>query len=583
MRDYVAIARGYEDAVLDGTEPACSWVKLAVSRNRRDLKRQRTKRFPYYFDEAAAVKVCAAVEQFPHTKGKLARAVRQPDGSFKRPTIELPPWFTWIVTCAFGWKRTSDHLRRFRTVLILVPRKNSKTTYSAPLMLYAASADGEIGAEVYSVATMRDQARISFDIAKKQAQRTPSFTSYFGVQPFARSIEIAATDSKIEPLSSDADTLDGLNGHFFLVDELHAHKVRDVWDVAETSTGSRDQPMMWGITTAGVDTGGICFELLTYLRKILDGALKDDTFFGVEYTIDEADKARWDQPDVCRKANPNYGLSVRPDDLERLAAKARHSPSALNNFLTKRLNVWVSEASPWLNLTHWRRCAEPGLTFAAFREASWAIVCVDLAETRDIASIVAVGVWPDGAVKVCGRHYLPEAAIEASPVAQMSGWVKDGWLIPISGDVQDFDYLTEEVERIATETGAVLVGFDRAQAAHMMQSLQKTLGEEAVEIIKQNAETFDPPMKAIETMLKPGRFAHPDDPVLSWMVANIHAKPNNFDELIPVKPGGKKDSPHKIDGGVAMLMGLSRLMRRGGEGSVYDERAANGASVLTVL
>ena len=162
------------------------------------------------------------------------------------------------------------------------------------------------------------------------------------------------TASKFEALSSDANSLDGLNIHCAIQDELHAHKTRTVFDVVESSMGSRIQPLNWNITTAGSNRSGICFEQHSYLTKILDGLIEDESYFGVIYSIDEGDK--WDKEETWRKANPNFGISIYPDDFKRLCDKAQELASAQNAFLTKRLNVWVNADTAWMQIVKWNQC-----------------------------------------------------------------------------------------------------------------------------------------------------------------------------------------------------------------------------------
>jgi phage terminase large subunit-like protein len=353
-----------------------------------------------------------------------------------------------------------------------------------------------------------------------------------------------------------------------LVDELHAHKTRHVWDVLESAMGARSQPLLWAISTAGSSIGGICYEVLSYLHKILEGVHVDETFFGIEYTVDAED--RWDDPAVWKKANPNYGVSVYPDDLERAAAAARQSPAAVNNFLTKRLNVWVQSESPWMSMEAWNACSNPAIEWADFLDAE-TFVAVDVAQSRDIAAIVAIGRrQSDGTVILKGQYFYPEDAVEASPIAMMSGWVREGHIIATDGSVTDYGRLQEEVERIVGETKAQMACFDRALAVHLMQNLSQKLGEASVLEVPQNVQTYDPAMKELERLVLSGRFEHDGNPVLTWMFSNVVVQRNYKDEIFPRKAGGK-DSPNKIDGAAAALMGMSRLLAPSEDGSsVYD-------------
>lgn len=559
---YVARAWAYQAAVLDGSIAACKWVRLACERNARDLARAAAGQAPWRFDVEAAERPCRAAEELPHVKGpkaKLLRGIVDGKPGWRWQTIELEPWQCWFVCVLFGWLWTDTGFRRFQRALLMVPRKNAKTTLLAVICLYMLACDGEVGADVFSAATKAEQARIVFQIAKLMTKRSPTFQAYFGAQPLESKITVEATGSEFSPLSADDKTLDGLNPYFAAVDELHAHKTRGVWDVLVTAQGSRDQPMLLAISTAGFNLGGICHEVLTYGLKVLEGQFEDDQFLCVNYTIDEEDKPFWDTEPVLQKANPNWGVSINPRTLLADARAARRSPAATNNFLCKHLNVWVRAASPWMPMDAWAVCAEPALQLEAFLEASRCIVTVDLAEVKDIASVVVSGLFPDGTVRAVAKHFYPEAAIAASPVAQLAGWVEQGYIIKTPGEVHDFEALEEEVATVFDQVRAMRVSFDRAMAAYMMQRLQKRLGEDVVTVVAQNVKTFNPAMKALRGRVQARTFVHTGDPVLAWMVSNVAEKQTHLEESYPVKANGK-DSPEKIDGAVALLMGVSELL-----------------------
>jgi len=572
-RDYVGIAKQYEDDVRRKRIPACKWVRLACERNAKDRKRQKTKGFPFWFDPAAATAICQAAEALPHIKGPKARIVGYDEEQRAIwQTIELEPWQCWMLTTVFGWKQVGTNTRRFKTVLILVPRKNAKSTLLAIVLLFMLTADGEVGAECYSAATTRDQAKVVAEIAWHMAQRSPQFRDYFGVLVGAKTtkvLEVPATASKASPLSADAQSLDGLNVHLAAIDELHAHRTRDVWDVLETATGAREQPIIWAISTAGVQTAGICFEQLTYLHKILDGVIADETYFGINYTIDDGDD--WESELAWRKANPNYGVSVRADDLKRKAVKAKASPASINNFLTKHLNVWVKAEASWMPMQKWHACGNPKLKIEDFTDVPcW--IGVDLAEVRDIAATIALFRPEPGLYVAFGRFYLPEETVDRSPIAQYSGWVHAEHLIATDGDVADFARIEDDIVGWCETLNVRAVCFDRALAAQMQQRLQDRLaGGAEVLTVGQGVDVMNPAMQTLERLVFQKKLRHDGNPVLTWMASNVVVVPSHKDEVYPRKAGGK-DSHNKIDGIVALLTALSVADRESGDGSsVYDE------------
>jgi phage terminase large subunit-like protein len=569
QRDYIALAAQYRADVLAGTIPACQWVRLACERNRKDLDRQGTEAFPYVFNPDAAVRICRMAEMLPHIKGPLAKIIGQDDdGRYRWNPIVLEPWQCWIFCTMFGWVHQDTGLRRFRVGLILVPRKNSKSTMGAIIALYMLTADGEGGPECYSAATTRDQAKAVAEIAWEMAKRSPAFCEYFGIRvgsETTRSLAVPATAGKFMPLSADANSLDGLNVSCAIVDELHGHAKPAVWQVLDTGTGARLQPWLIGITTAGVDVAGICHQKLGYLEKILDGVATDETFFGINYTIDPGDDIRLER--VQRKANPNYGVSVQPADLQRKIAETQHSQAALNNILTKHFNVWLRTESAWMSATLWQTCAKPGLTLESLKDyPCW--IGVDLAEVRDIAALMALFKIGPESYAAIGRFYLPAAAIAKSPIADITGWVRDGWLIETPGDQADFQRIEDDIVKWCDLLQVKEIDFDRALAAQMQQGLKRRLeprmGHDAVEqfvvTVPQDTPTMDRAMKMTERLVLGKTLQHDGNPVMAWMTANVVVnRTPTTDEIRPSKAGGK-DSPNKIDGPVALFTCLSQAM-----------------------
>jgi phage terminase large subunit-like protein len=578
-RDHIALAAQYQADVLSGAIPACKWVRLACERNRRDLDRQETADFPYRFDADAGRRICQMAEMLPHIKGEKATIIGQDDEG--RPVwnpIQLEPWQCWLLTTLFGWLRVSDGRRRFRIALSLIPRKNAKSTLAAVVVLYMLVADGESGAECYSAATTRDQAKAIAEIAWEMAKRSPAFRDYFGVRLGSKTtltLTVPATGGKFAPLSADANSLDGLNVSLAAIDELHAHRKADVWNVLDTATGARAQPLIFAITTAGVDIGGVCHQKLAYLEKVLDGVFVDEAFFGINYTIDPGDDIR--DVVIQRKANPNFGVSVNPDDLARKVHAASQSPAELNDKLTKHFNVWIRTESSWMTGSLWQSCTVPGWErlsaaerYAEALEQWKGFPCwigVDLAEVRDIAALIALfKIGPDS-YGVVGRFYLPQAAVDKSPIAQLQGWVREGSIIETEGDQADFARIQADIVAWCDLLQVKEIDFDRALAAQMQQDLKRVLeprmGRDAVEkfvvTVPQRVEEMDPAMKKVERLVLATQLQHDGNPAMAWMISNIVVERNYKDEIYPRKAGGK-DSPNKIDGPVALFTCMSRAM-----------------------
>ena len=270
--------------------------------------------------------------------------------------------------------------------------------------------DGELGAEIYAAATKRDQARIIFDEAKRMVGARPELQRT--ISRFKLNLSVDRTGSKFEPLSSDDRTLDGLNPHCVLIDELHRHRTRALLDVLDTALGARRQPLIWIITTAGDDDPESVYTAENdYAVKVLEGAVEDDNVFAFISTIDKGD--RWDDPMAWAKANPNLGISVKLDDLERQASKAAKSPSALVAFKRLRLNVRTGDSERAIDMAQWAKNSrgrfDPDKLGRA--SAAWAgSTCRARSTSRAFVKLFE----PDdgGIMRVAARFWMPADTIE---------------------------------------------------------------------------------------------------------------------------------------------------------------------------
>lgn len=545
MNEYVERAQQYMRDVLNGVIPTCKWTRLAVQRQADDLARPVSDEWPWVFDADRAARPCAFAELLPHIKGKWAR-----DG--KR--LELEPWQCFILTTVYGWVHHETRLRRFLEAYEEEARKNGKSAKGSALLLYMLTADGEHGAECYTAATTRDQARIVFDDAKAMAERSPGLRTHLGVAIMQHSLTVAHTSSKAAPLAAEGSTLDGLNVHFALLDELHAHKTRAVYDVIDSARGAREQSLLWTITTAGTDRSGICYERRTHVTKILDRVVQDERVFGIIYTLDDGDD-HFD-PAVWIKANPNLGKSVQLDELMAQASKAQAMPSALSNFLTKRLNVWVSGESPWMDMRAWERCGSAAAGIESIPDGAKVYMGLDLAQKKDFAALALA--WLDevtGKWGVCTRLYLNELAIQESGNAHLAGWARQGYVVVTDGDLTDFDVVADDMRTYCRRFAVQEIAFDPALSMYFAGKLIEE-GLPLVEIA-QRAVFFTPALIQVENMVREGKLQHEGNPVMGWMVSNLVVKQSKFNELMaPVK----ERPENKIDGPMAMLMALGRAL-----------------------
>jgi phage terminase large subunit-like protein len=528
----------YGKNVISGEIPACAWVRLAAQRHFDDLKKWNKKSSPYYFDEMAAKKIVSFYRLVKHSKGAMAGQ-----------SFELSDWQVFWVSVMFGWKRQNG-LRRFQTVYFGVPRKNGKTTFAVPIGLYMMILDSEAGAEIYSAATKRDQARLVFDEAQRMVNSSPELKQVIKVQKHSLFVESTAT--KFEALSSDAKSLDGLNPHCVLIDELHAHKTPDLYGVLETAIGARLQPLILSITTAGFVTIGICVDQRDYGRKVVQGLIEDDSFMFVDYGIDEGDDPF--SEDTWKKANPNYGVSIEPETFRRTAKKAQNEVSFLNEFLTKHLNVWTTSVEAYFDMNKWNDCALD-FDWEHFKKCTNIHLGLDLSETQDLCALVLVGNL-DGTTLIFPKFYLPKDNIVSKSKkdgANYVAWEKAGYLTLLDGDVIDYDYIYEDILQIDKDLDLEELVFDKWNARQLINNLDKQTYITCVEF-PQMMKFFSPILKEFVVMMHRKEIAHNNNKILNWNISNTTVITDPSGNVRPNKEKGA----NKIDGTVATLMALSR-------------------------
>lgn len=570
-------AEKYARDVVAGRVIACKWVKLAAKRHLNDLKTGHLRGL--VFDRESAERVLDFFSLLRHSKGEWAGE-----------KVVLESWEQFILWVTFGWRRDkSDRwiermrdgrvqdtrgMRRFRTLYLEVGRKNGKTTLAAGIGMYMLTADREGGAEVYAAATKKDQALLTFTEAERMVGQSPALRKR--VRNFKNNLHIPGTACKFEPLGSDSDSLDGLNSHCCIVDELHAHKHRGVWDKLRTSTGARRQPLMVAITTAGNDRASFCYEMHHYAQQVLSGkaeAKDSDSFFGIIYSLDEGDD--WEDERTWPKANPNLGVSKYWETMREEAAEARAIPSSLNAFKQLHLNIWVQAAVAWLPVEHWQKCAgeRDALEFPDFLVGRVCYGGLDLASVSDVAAWVLDFPPLDEHDRhwVLCRFFVPEESVikrSKSEGVKYDTWVEQGYIEATPGNVIDYKYILAQIGEDAQTYQLKEVAYDRYGAANIAQTLQDDMDITVVQM-GQGFLSMSAPMKDLERMVMGHLFFHGDNPVLNWMADNVVV---SSDPAGNIKPD-KKKSKEKIDGITALVMAIARVMGNAGEQkSIYEER-----------
>jgi phage terminase large subunit-like protein len=534
--------------VLSGEIPVNQLIRLACERHLRDLV-DGPKR-GLRFDVDAARRAIDFFAFLHHSKGEWAG---QP--------FQLELFQAFQVAMIFGWKR-ADGTRRFRIAYIAVPRKNGKTTEVSGLGLYLLVADGEPGAEVYTFASTKDQAKLIFDEAVQMRNASPALSKRVG--HVKNNLHVLATNSRFMPLSADDETHHGLNASAGLADEVHVHASRDLWDVLATSQAARRQPLMIGITTHGYDRHSFCYAQYEYARKILEGVLQDDTFFAFVAMLD--DGADWESELEWQKCNPNFGKSVKIEYLREQAQRAKNEPTALNSFLRLHLNVWTQQDERAIAPHKWAACsaaADPVETRQRWIQELKGKTCFggdDLANTIDIAA-APVLFFPKQSglerARVLPFFFVPQNSIEQRSKRDRvpyDVWVRQGFITATPGDVIDYDFIREQHRKLAREFHIVETAFDPWNATQLSTQLIAD-GFQMVEC-RQGYQSMSAPTKELLKMIVAAEFDHGNNPVLTWMADNLVVSTDPAGNLKPDKSKVRE----KIDGIVALVMAISRSM-----------------------
>jgi phage terminase large subunit-like protein len=543
-------ANRYIHGVLSGGILACKWIKLACQRQVDDLARTD---WQYVYDAAKGDRICKFIELFKHTKGEWAS---------KQENIHLEDWQCFILTTIFGWVHRDTGKRRFRKAMIVVSRKNGKSLISAGVGLYMLAVDGESGSEVYCGATSEKQAWEVFRPAKLMAAQNPAFLKQFGVAVNASNINILKNASRFEPLIGNPG--DGSSPHLAILDEYHEHQTPNAHDTMVTGQGARSQPMMFIITTAGDNISGPCYDEVITMRRIMDKVITGEDRFYAEWTADP--EVDWQTEEALIMANPNIDVSVSGEFLRTRQKEAIENARHQGIFRTKHLCHWVSSRSAYFNMQKWADCTDSSLSLEDF-EGQDCYLALDLASKVDISAKMLIFPRDGGKFAVFGTYYLPEGTVERTANTHYSGWVNAGQMVTTDGDMIDMDRIEQDILDDCRRFNVREVVYDPFQATMLVSHLQNE-GVQCVEY-RNTIQMMSDPTKNLDGLIMSGKIIHDGDPVLAWMMSNVVCRVDAKDNVMACK----ERAENKIDGAVALIMGLGRAYASEGPGdSIYEER-----------
>lgn len=493
---------------------------------------------PYYFDEETGERPIIFIERF----------CKQSQGTLGAP-LRLELFQKAFIQTLFGWLLKETGYRRFRETLFLVGRKNGKSTLLAALALYMLVADYEGAAEIYSVATKKDQARKTLTEAVNMVKQSPELRAI--IKKRRNDIYFPATASTFEALASDSNTLDGLNSHAVIIDELHAIRDRNLYEVMKQSTSSRRQPLVIMITTSGTVRESVFDNLYGLACDIADGKVTEDTFLPVLYELDA--RAEWTDPQAWIKANPGLGTIKQYATLAAFVERAKKNPEDLPGVLCKDFNVPETSASVWLSFEDIKNDA----TFTMQDVYNtYAIGGCDLSATTDLtcATLLIRRSREDETVYVLQHYFIPQKRIDQldehnSQEAPYKIWAERELLTICDGARVDYSAVTAWFCQMRDEfkIDAFAVGYDRALAGYWVDEM-KANGFD-MRAVAQGPFTWSQPMREMGAAFADKKVNYNRNPVLVWCLSNTAVKKSGVNNIQPVKVSDRR----RIDGAVSLL------------------------------
>jgi phage terminase large subunit-like protein len=497
----------------------------------------------WIFDNHKANHAVDFIERYcKHSKGKWGG----------KPFI-LELWQKALVAATFGFVDKETGFRQYTEVLLIVARKNGKSTLAAAIGLYLMVADGEAGAEVYSAATKKDQAKIIWLEAKRMVKKSPSLSRR--IKTLVAEMVADKYDAIFKPLGSDSDTLDGLNVHGGLIDELHAIKDKNIYDVIVDGTSSRDQPLIFITTTAGTVRESIYDEKYDDASKLIDGieGFEDDRTLAIIYELDKREE--WTDPECWKKANPALGTIKKIEALANKVKRAQADPKKVKNLLCKDFNIRETSTEAWLTFEELNN--ETTFEIATLTPPpKYGIGGVDLSQSVDLTAAKVIFMVPnDPHIYVLQMYWLPEDLLEErarEDKIPYDKWFERGLLRTTEGNKVHPRYVTEWFLEVQNTYGIYLpyIGYDAWSAAYWVDEMAGYFGKNAMIPVHQGKKTLTSPMYNLKADLAANRIIYNNNPIDKWCLSNTVV---DMDKNMNIQPSKGGNTRQRIDGTAALL------------------------------
>lgn len=531
----------YYNKIVSGEIIACKRIKQVYKKLVDDIHNPKDN---WIFDIELAEKPIIFIETFcKQAQGKMGTA------------LQLELFQKAKLQAIFGFVDKETRLRKYQEVLTIEGRKNGKTTELAAVNLFMEIGDGEGAAECYCVATKLDQAQKCFMEIHNMVKQSPLLSKH--IRKRKSDLYFAPTMSFIKALASNSNGLDGLNAHMVTIDELAAIKNRDLYDLMKQSTSSREQPLLFCITTNGFVRESIFDAQYEYACGVLDGKINDERFLPFIYELD--DKSEWDKEECWIKANPGLGTIKKVETLRSYVEKAKADPSFKPTVMVKDFNMKENSASAWLRWEELNNETKFNIKDMGFR---YGIGCFDLAETTDLASAKVLCQRPnDDNIYVLSMYFVPETKLSNVETNKEKDnvpyklWEQQGLLRVCPGNKVNKYHMLEWFKEIRDEYDIYIpwIGYDPWHVDDsLLETYKNEFGKDAMIKVRQGIYTLSAPMKELKADLCAHKVIYNNNPIDKWCLTNIEVKTDINGNVQPIKG---VDSRKRIDGAVSLIIG----------------------------
>jgi phage terminase large subunit-like protein len=516
-------------------------LKLLIDWHLRELKTSEL----YEYREDISLKYVNFIEKLEFTQGKWAG---QP--------FYLQDWQAFFISLMFGWVRKDNGLRRFKQVTLNVPKKNGKTELGAAIALACSFLDKDQRGQIFMAATTQDQAAICFEAGKSIVKRIPNLASRFTIRQHR--LICKKNETYIRYISSEADATEGKGASVVIFDEEHLQVTNELRDNLKSGMGAREQPLFISISTAGTDKNGPYFQHLKTCKKILDGILQDDSHLILIYSAPEKKKLDWENPEVWKIANPNWGVSVLEDNFLVDFTEAKNEPNKQPNFITKKLNIWADSAKTWIDAKKWDNLGSEKRIEDYYDKEAY--IGLDLGATGDF-SAMAIMIPNDDRTKMTlfMKFYIPSDMAEKRTRADQINfiqWAREGWITLTDGDATDYNVIKEDMVKYCSKFQYKPIAYDKALASMFMVQLMNDY-QIQVEAYSQSVGSVTGPTKQFYEWIMNGTIQHDNNPVMAWMISNVEVYQDDANGNYKIHKGKSKN---KVDGPCAVVNSIGRML-----------------------